>query len=392
MFTAGERLQFQEHSNLVAELRQLLMDLTDKLLSDQTFPIKRRPEVAEKIRELEIYLEMSPIDKTTMYKIGDNLRFIAGQLRNYPEYEMYVQQLDNVNFIFKAKNTKLLDLSSIFTPEELSEFFNLLAEFLGVPSSERNERIEFIHALFGDNSSEVSELRNNISTQKNQEEITNEVFNHPFFHRVLELLLKYPRDFAYEIGILANQELPPDLETQVQDQLDLKQTRFRGHFKLGHRDWWMCKNAEYRLVLALDNDVLVLCDQDQEGLILLKSYGKLSGVTLRDFTTSDGQIIPQGMWIAPVDEITQQRIMQAMEDNHQRLPYHIVGGEWALMRGIVDERFAIAQREGLPDSSFDQILQRAKKYQIRSFLNGLIGKARQKRKLENLIPHTAIEG
>jgi len=194
-------------------------------------------------------------------------------------------------------------------------------------------------------------------------DIRKEKFDQPFFHFLFKLLARYPLTFPFQISLLASYISDASLKNEVEQMLGVAKDEYQGSFVESHANWDLCEHAELRMIRSLrENGILLLTDSLGEGLILLKFYGKLTGLVLKSFTTKSGQIITQGLWVSPVSTKLRADLKQTFDRSKARVPLTSFNGDWVFMRGVDDENF---KRDREPTTSegnnFEGVLLEARK-------------------------------
>ena len=93
-----------------------------------------------------------------------------------------------------------------------------------------------------------------------------------------------------------------------------------------YSDWSLCSAAEERLQRAMDDQGVLLVNNT----ILLKFYGKLSGLALRTTRLADGMQLIAGCWYAPVDH--RDQIRDAFDRGESTL--WMEEGQWVFLRAL----------------------------------------------------------
>jgi len=189
---------------------------------------------------------------------------------------------------------------------------------------------------------------------------------------LIALAVKNIEKYRFQIGVLLSlvpfSDLPPETRIALRPVVSsLEQT-----IKPGHTGWYLCPEAEKRLVDSLADDAVVLVNDS----ILIKMAGKFSGLCVKNYKTKDGFVFVEGAWYSPSDAVSRRDIREANDRGQARV--EIDGGEWSLMRAIEDS----------PVKEADMLLAVAKGYaenlgnSLPQTINGLSRKEFRERKIE----------
>lgn len=94
--------------------------------------------------------------------------------------------------------------------------------------------------------------------------------------------------------------------------------------------WGLCPDAEPRMMRAIQDQAVLLVN----GVILVKFWGRLSGLAISNARLADGAQLAEGCWYAPID---QREEIQAAFDRGERHFDCVEGALWAFIREV-DER------------------------------------------------------
>lgn len=153
------------------------------------------------------------------------------------------------------------------------------------------------------------------------------IFQHPCVFGLIEGMLAnastYRRELAFFFALLPIDRLPHPLHLK----LALFSLTLSGSVLPAYCSWYVCGAAEERLQQAMQDQAVLLVN----GVILLKFYGKLSGVAVQSALLTDGTQLIAGCWYAPIDQ--REEIRAAFDRGESRWSGE---GQWALLRDLDD--------------------------------------------------------
>mgnify|MGYP000267581228 CR=1 FL=1 len=168
--------------------------------------------------------------------------------------------------------------------------------------------------------------------------------------KLIDIMANEPDRYKFQLGVLLSQvpfdRLPESLTQKLKPVL----ANLEFQIKVGHESWWLCGEAEPRLVDSIHNRAAVLVN----GFLLVKFKGKFSGLCTRTTTVPSGQTFIEGNWYSPTGEL-RSAIKNGFDAGDAKLS--IPAGEWAMIRPLAND-----QSRGLVAND---VLEQARNYAAR---------------------------
>jgi hypothetical protein len=156
------------------------------------------------------------------------------------------------------------------------------------------------------------------------------LLNDRIMYDMLAIMLQNPDDFRFQIGAMLSQMTYFVLPNEVKARLEPIVSQYEFRIEMGHKGWFLCSDAEPRLLAAMKKKVVV----DVNDSLLVKGKGKLTALCYETFTTNDGYTFVEGMFYSPLDNASRSAIREAFDDGvgHVTIPT----ANWAIMRQVMD--------------------------------------------------------
>jgi hypothetical protein len=168
-------------------------------------------------------------------------------------------------------------------------------------------------------------LRQNLSLNQIPEILSNSVVT-----MLIEIMADDSDKYKFQLGVLLSQVTIEKLPESLIAKLKPVIANLELHIRVGYETWWLCGQAEPRLIESIRDRAAVLVD----GFMLLKFSGKFSGLCIQTTTLANGQLFIEGNWYSPIGGLRDQ-IRQEFDSGNAKIT--VSTGEWAMIRPVAND-------------------------------------------------------
>lgn len=241
---------------------------------------------------------------------------------------------------FSDRLSWLKDISEKFGGVSSSEF-QILREFLqrldtktfDIDREVENKRqLMIIKGIFL--ASDARSLADQLGRYEAEtKEFLNDTKNQELWINLLKLLLNYRDNFAYQIAVLGTLLKNINVVKELFPEANVLTSDYQISFE--HKYWDLCGSSEVRLQNALDDTAVLVIDD----FLLLKFYGRLTALCLKDAITPSGQFFLKGCFYSPTDSKNREQLRQDFYQNSSTSVMLHNSSAWVVLRPVeADEK------------------------------------------------------
>lgn len=264
-----------------------------------------------------------PLNTREMTAALTRYSFLSDLMTSLPDHDVLVL----VNRLHDVTSTNDHVKFAISPRFNLKRFLKL--PFMQTPEEKLvNKNMEAMEAIFIHE--DTSDLGGELERDKIKISELPKLLNNDAIYSLLDGMLDNRDKYRFQIGALLTQLTLTELPDNIKEELKTVTSDYEFRIELGHDFWYLCPEAETRLLTSLRNNSLLLVNEK----LLTKFKGKLSAICLDTFSTEDGQTFVEGNWYSPTEKKLRNQIRTAFDKGTSRV--ELQKGTWALMRPITD--------------------------------------------------------
>ncbi len=155
-----------------------------------------------------------------------------------------------------------------------------------------------------------------------------EQLNNEFVLTLLDFLLDDPKTHRFQIGIILTAVKLNNLPSNIMQKLQPQLTDLEIELRPSNNAWYLCGSSETHFERSLADSALLMVNEH----LAVKFRGKITGLCVETFTTSNGQTFLKGHWYSPVDEKCRTDLIEAFDNGVTRIT--LPTSVWAAMRPL----------------------------------------------------------